>query len=402
MASDDLRIDSLLVHADRHVRGPSGDVTPPIHPTSTFAATDRALAAAATTPRNSGVYTRYGNPNHDEVAAVVARLEGTEAAMPLASGMAAISTTALALLDPGDHVVLQRGVYGGTATLATGLLARMGITHTAVDQADIAAWDAAIGPSTRLVLIETPSNPRVGITDIAAVSAHAHAHGAIVAVDSTFASPIHQRPFEHGADLVLHSATKYLGGHSDLIAGIVAGPDDLLGRIWETAIVTGGTLGPIDAWLLLRGLRTLGIRMARHSANAAAVAAALHAHPAVARVDHPSLPSDPGHAVAQRQMTGGFGGVLAFDVSDATTAERVIDGMRLAQRAVSLGGVESLVVRPAAMWPAGTDDDALERAGITAGLIRLAVGVEDPDDLVADVVSAVDRGTTSAPGRTDH
>lgn len=392
--ADDLRIDSLLVHADRDVRGPGGDVTPPIHPTSTFVVAEQAIADATSTTRHPGFYTRYGNPNHDEVAAVVSRLEGTDGALLMASGMSAISTTALALLVPGDHVVLQRGVYGGTATLATDLLARMGIDHTAVDQTDLAAWDAAIGPRTRLVLIETPSNPRTGITDIAAVSALARARGAIVAVDSTFASPIHQRPVEHGADLVIHSATKYLGGHSDLIAGVVAGPDELLDRIWKTAIVIGGTLGPIDAWLLLRGLRTLGMRMTRHSGSAAAIAAALHAHPAVLEVNHPSLPSDPGHTVAARQMTGGFGGVLCFDLGDAATAERAIDRMRLARRAVSLGGVESLAVRPASMWPAGTDDDALDRAGITPGLVRIAVGVEDPADLVADVVAAVEQATT--------
>lgn len=396
MADDDLRIDSLLVHADRPVRGPGGDVAPPIHPTSTFVVAEQAIAAASTTPRHAGFYTRCGNPNHDEVTAVLSRLEGTDGALLMSSGMAAISTTALALLSPGDHVVLQRGVYGGTATLATDLLARMGIAHTAVDQSDVDAWDAAIGERTRLVLIETPSNPRTGITDIAAVSALAHARGALVAVDSTFASPIHQRPTEHGADLVLHSATKYLGGHSDLIAGVVAGPDELLDRIWRTAIVTGGTLGPIDAWLLLRGLRTLGVRMARHSEAAAAVAAALDVHPAVLGVDHPSLPTHPGHAIASRQMHGGFGGVLCFDVGDAATAERTIDAMRLACRAVSLGGVESLVVRPASMWPAGTDADALERAGITPGLVRLAVGIEDPDDLVADVVQAVERAAAPA------
>lgn len=397
MAADDLRIDSLLVHADRAARGPGGDVTPPIQPTSTFVVAEQAMGAAASTARHPGFYTRYGNPNHDEVAAVVSRLEGTDGALLMASGMSAISTTALALLSPGDHIVLQRGVYGGTASLATELLARLGITHTAVNQSDLAAWDAAIGPRTRLVLIETPSNPRTGITDIAAVSALAHARGALVAVDSTFASPVHQRPVEHGADLVIHSATKYLGGHSDLIAGVVAGPDELLDRIWKTAIVVGGTLGPIDAWLLLRGLRTLGMRMARHSGNAAAIAAALHDHPAVLEVNHPSLPSDPGHAVAVRQMDGGFGGVLCFDLGDAATAERAIDTMRLARRAVSLGGVESLVVRPASMWPAGTDDDALDRAGITPGLVRIAVGVEDPADLVADVVAAVERATTPAP-----
>lgn len=395
--ADDLRTDSLLVHADRAVRGPGADVTPPIHPTSTFVVAEREIASAGSTARHPGFYTRYGNPNHDEVTAVLSRLEGTDGALLMASGMSAISTTALALLRPGDHVVLQRGVYGGTTSLATELLGRLGITHTAVDQSDPAAWDAAIGERTRLVLIETPSNPRTGITDIAAVSALAHARGALVAVDSTFASPIHQRPIEHGADLVIHSATKYLGGHSDLIAGVVAGPDELLDRIWRTAIVTGGTLGPIDAWLLLRGLRTLGMRMARHSGSAAAVAAALDDHPAVVRVDHPSLPSHPGHAVASRQMEGGFGGVLCFDVGDAAAAERTIDAMRLACRAVSLGGVESLAVRPASMWPGGTDDAALERAGITPGLVRLAVGVEDPADLVADVVAAVERAATPAP-----
>ncbi|MGX6447508.1 trans-sulfuration enzyme family protein [Patulibacter sp. S7RM1-6] len=396
MDRDDLRPDSLLIHGDRPLRAGQPSVAPPIYPTSTYASDDPdAFTRVATTPQDPGFYARYGSPNQADAAAVLAGLEGGEAAILTASGMAAITTATLALVSAGDHVALQTSVYGGTAALAGELLARFGVRTTAVRQDDAAAWDAAIGPDTRLVLLETPSNPRLGVTDVAAVAEIAHARGALVAVDSTFATPIHQRPLALGADLVLHSATKYLGGHSDLLAGAIVGSEALIRRIWPTSLIVGGTLGAVDAWLLLRGMRTLGMRMARHSATALAVAEALDDHPGIAHVDYAGLPGHPGHDVAARQMTGGFGGVLAFEVrGGAEAAERAISAMRLARRAASLGGVESLVVRPAAMWATQLDDEALERAGIAPGLVRLAVGIEDTADVVADVVAAVEAATS--------
>lgn len=392
MDRDDLRPDSLLIHGDRDLHAGQASVAPPIYPTSTYASDDpEAFTRAATTPQDAGFYTRYGSPNQADAAAVLARLEGADAALLTASGMAAITTATLALVSAGDHVALQTSVYGGTAALASEVLARFGVRTTAVRQDDLDAWDAAITPDTRLVLLETPSNPRLGVTDVTAVAEIAHARGALVAVDSTFATPIHQRPLALGADLVLHSATKYLGGHSDLLAGAIVGSTALVERIWPTSLVVGGTLGSFEAWLLLRGMRTLGMRMARHSATAQAVAEALDGHPAVAHVDYAGLPAHPGHAVAARQMTGGFGGVLAFEVrGGGDAAERAISAMRIARRAASLGGVESLAVRPAAMWATQMDDAALERAGIAPGLIRLAVGVEDTADVVEDVVAAVE------------
>ncbi|WP_210493076.1 aminotransferase class I/II-fold pyridoxal phosphate-dependent enzyme [Patulibacter sp. SYSU D01012] len=395
MDRDDLRPDSLLIHGDRARRAGQASVAPPIYPTSTYASDDpEAFTRAATTPQDAGFYTRYGSPNQADAAAVLAGLEGAEAALLTASGMAAITTATLALVSAGDHVALQTSVYGGTAALASEVLERFGVRTTAVAQDDLDAWDAAITPETRLVLLETPSNPRLGVTDVTAVAEIAHARGALVAVDSTFATPIHQRPLALGADLVLHSATKYLGGHSDLLAGAIVGSTALIERIWPTSLVLGGTLGSFEAWLLLRGMRTLGMRMARHSGTALAVAQALDGHPGVVHVDYAGLPGHPGHDVATRQMTGGYGGVLAFEVrGGGAAAERAISAMRIARRAASLGGVESLAVRPAAMWATQMDEGALERAGIAPGLVRLAVGVEDPDDVVADVVAAVEAAT---------
>lgn len=386
-----LRPDSLLIHADRDLRPAAGSVAPPIVPSSTFAAsTAEAFTASATTPLEQEFYTRYGNPNQAEAAAMIAALEGAERALVFASGMSAISTTALALIAAGDEVVLQRNVYGGTAALADDLLARLGFTTIAVPQDDSAAIAAAIGPKTALVLLETPSNPRLGITDIAAVSKVAHAHGALVAVDSTFATPILQQPLEHGADLVLHSATKYLGGHGDLLAGAVAGSHELIQRIWKTSLIVGGTLSPFDAWLLLRGMRTLGMRVRQQSATTQRLAEFLAAHPRVQRVHYPGLPDHPGHDVAVRQMTGGFGGVLSFELADGgAAAEAMLDRLRLPRRAPSLGGVESLIVRPAAMWATQLDEAAIAAIGIGPGLVRLAVGIEDPDDLLEDLDQAL-------------
>ncbi|WP_250285380.1 MULTISPECIES: trans-sulfuration enzyme family protein [unclassified Frankia] len=377
-------------HADREARRDLS-VAPPIYQTATFWAEDaETFAQAAVERRGQGFYTRFGNPNHAQVAAVVAELEHAEAALVTASGMAALTTAVLALVSTGDHVIGQRSTYSGTASLLLNLLPRLGVTTTQVDQTDPDAFARALTPRTRLVLVESPSNPLLQITDLRAVAGLAHAHDALVLADNTFATPVNQRPLDLGVDLVWHSATKYLNGHSDVSAGVLAGPAELLDRVWDVGLLTGAVLGPFDAWLLLRGLRTLPLRMARHNANGQALAEALERHPAVARVHYPGLAAHPQHALAARQLTG-FGGVLAVEFAGGhEAADTFLDRLRYVRRAVSLGGVESLAVRPAAMWAGMLSEEQIIASGIPLGLVRLAAGTEDTADLVDDVLTAAD------------
>ena len=324
------------------------------------------------------------------MAALIAGAEEAETALVTASGMAAITTAVLALTSAGDHVVAQRSMFPGTTSLLRELLPRFGVTSTEVDQADVGAFERAFTPSTKLVLLETPSNPRLEITDLRAVTALARARGARTLADNTFATPVNQRPLALGADLVWHSATKYLGGHSDLSAGVLAGPAELLDRVWETAVITGAVLGPFDAWLLLRGMRTLGLRVERHNANGVALARAVADHPAARRVHYPGCRDHPQHEVAASQMTG-YGGVLSFELHGGhDAAETFIAELDYAKRAGSLGSVESLVVHPAAMWAGTLDTAGLADAGIDPALVRFAAGIEDTADLVSDVTRALD------------
>jgi methionine-gamma-lyase len=379
-----------LVHGDALVR-PTAPVAPPIMQTATFA-TDSAerFAEVATERLGHAFYTRYGNPNHAQVAALVADLEGVAAAMVTASGMGALTTAVVSLVRAGDHVVLQRSTYGGTASLLLNLLPRLGVTSTQVEQGDLDAFERAFNPATKLVLLESPSNPKLEITDLSAVAGLAKAHGALTVADNTFATPLNQRPIAFGIDLVWHSATKYLGGHSDVSAGVIAGSAELLERIWDTALLIGAVLGPFDAWLLLRGLRTLALRVERHNANGMALARAAADHPAVLRVHYPGLPTHPQHALAAEQMTG-FGGVFALELHGGfRAADRFIASLQLAKRAPSLGSVESLVVHPAAMWGGMLAADQIAGAGIDAGLVRFSAGIEDTEDLIADVINALD------------
>lgn len=385
--SDNYALETHLVHANGRT---PGDVTPPIYQTSTFPFADaRSMAEAAATPGFERFYTRYGNPNHGQVERVVAAIEGAEAALVSASGMGAIASTAIALTKSGDHVVAQRMIYAGTRELLTGILSRFGVSVTFVDQTDPDAFCEAFQSNTVLVMLETPSNPLLGITDLATVVARAHERGALVSVDNTIATPVNQQPLAFGADVVLHSATKYLGGHSDLLAGVAVGSRAIIDRVWETHHVLGATLGPFEAWLLLRGLRTLQMRVQRHNDNAAHLAHFLSTHKRVSRVHYPGLPDHPGHDIAAKQMRG-FGGLLSFEV-DGTfdDARGVIDRLRLVQSAVSLGGVESLIAQPAAMWPSVGASAEARAMGVFPSLLRLSVGVENIDDLVADFDAAL-------------
>ena len=387
----DLGIETTLVHGDRTAASGVA-VTPPIYQTSTFTFDDAdAMATAARTPTFERFYTRYGNPNHGAVERILAAIEGGEAAMVSASGMGAIASTAIALTSAGSHAVVQQMIYDGTRALFNDVLARFGVEVTFVDQNDVAAFAAAMRPNTKLVMLESPSNPLLGITDIGAVVRVAHEAGALVSIDNTIATPINQRPLELGVDVVLHSATKYLGGHSDLIAGVVVSSRELVARIWETHHILGSTLGPFEAWLLLRGLRTLEMRVERHNANALAVARAMAAHPRVTRVYYPGLDSHPGHDIARKQMRG-FGGLLSIEI-DGTfeDARRVIERLQLFHSAVSLGGVESLVAQPAAMWPNSSTSADARAMGIIPSLLRLSIGVERDEDLIADLEQALQR-----------
>jgi len=381
---------TAAVHADRDVH-PSHAVARPIFQTATFWAEDaEQFAKVAVDRRGKDFYTRFGNPNHAQVAAVVAELERTEAAMVTASGMAALTTAVLALVSAGDHVIGQRSTYGGTGSVLLNLLPRLGVTTTLVDQTDPEAFAKAMTPRTRLILVESPSNPLLQITDLRAVADLARAHGVLTMADNTFATPLNQRPADFGIDLVWHSATKYLNGHSDVSAGVLAGPAELLDRICDTAVLIGATLGPIDSWLLLRGLRTLPLRMPQHNANGLALAEALSRHPAVARVHYPGLASHPQHALADKQMTG-FGGVLGLELAGGyEAADAFLGRLRYSRRAASLGGVESLAVHPAAMWRGMLGADQIAESGVPLGLVRLAAGTEDTADLVADALDAAD------------
>lgn len=341
-------------------------------------------------------YSRIDNPTADAFAAGMAVLEGggrpDVVGQPFASGMAAISTTLMAHLSAGDHVVAAASVYGGTWSLLHEVLSRFGVTTSLVDISDLDGVRAALRPNTRVVWAETIANPTLRVADLPALAAVAHDAGALLAVDSTFASPAVCRPLDHGADLVVHSATKYVGGHSDVTGGVVVGAARLVEPIRLLRVDLGGSLSPDDAFLLHRGLATLPLRVARHCRSALRVAEALIGHPAVDEVVFPGLPGHPDHAVATRLFTPGrFGGVVTVHVRGGRAAGMALcDRLRLAVPATSLGGTHSKVSHVASTTHRQLDDAALVAAGIQPGTVRLSVGLEEPDDLVADVTAALD------------
>ncbi|MFO1301389.1 MAG: aminotransferase class I/II-fold pyridoxal phosphate-dependent enzyme [Burkholderiaceae bacterium] len=390
MTAPPRRPDTLLIHADREDGGDSA-LAPAIHPSVTHAASDAAeFAQMATRPRHPRFYTRYGNPTHERVARMIARLEGGEAALMAASGMGAISAVLLGLLAAGDRAVAQTSHYMGTTQLFTELLPRFGVRVELLDQADTGGLVAAIGRGARLVMVETPSNPTLALTDLRAVADAARAAGAISVADNTFATPLNHQPLSLGIDVVVHSATKYLGGHHDLIAGAVVSRSELVDRIWQSTIALGSTLGAFDAWLLLRGMRTLSLRVARANDSAMAVARFLENHPAIEAVHYPGLPSHPQHALARVQMRG-FGGVLSVRLrGDYARTQRFVSRLRLFAQAASLGGVESLAVHAAAMFGGTLDEPQMKAAGIAPNLVRLACGIEAPEDLLADLAQALE------------
>jgi cystathionine beta-lyase/cystathionine gamma-synthase len=385
-------IDTRLQHPNAGAAPGGEPVSSPIYQCSTYVLPTPELGAEiAASWHPQRFYTRYGSPNVAQVEAVVVELEGAESAVAVGSGMAAMAAAILSHVRAGDHVVAQTAHYTAALSLLADWLPRQGVAVTQVDQTDIEAFRRAMGPNTRLVYTETPTNPTMALTDLEAVSALAHAQGAIVVTDNTFASSFNQLPLTLGVDLVVHSATKYLNGHSDVTAGVVIGPRKLVEPVWEYARVHGPVLHPMEAWLLGRGLKTYALRMRQHNQSGALVADALATASAVAKVHYPGLASHPQHELARRQMPAGFGGMMSFVVEGPTAQERfkraqmVLRNVRLCISAASLGGTETLITHPASMIFSHQSPDQLSAVGVEPGLLRLSVGLEHHQDIMDDL-----------------
>jgi cystathionine beta-lyase/cystathionine gamma-synthase len=377
--------------ASRVPDAPQPPVNVPIYATATFAVADAAeLGDLLEFTRPGHSYTRYSNPTHAALEAAVAELEGGEAGLATASGMAAIHAVMLSHMSTGDEIIVPAAVYGGIVGIAQSVLDRVGIGVRTVDTTDHDAVAAAIGPRTRLLWLETISNPTTAMADVTALAELAHAHGVVVAVDNTFASPALATPLALGADVVVHSTTKYIGGHSDIVGGIVVGSADTVASARKIMINAGGNASPWEAFLALRGLKTLGLRMERHSTNALAVARALQGAPGVAAVRYPGLDDHRQHELASRVLRNGMaGGMLALELEGGREhGERFLGRMRVAVHATSLGGVETLVSHPASSSHRQMSAEDLAAAGLTPGMLRVSIGIEDVDDLVADLVAA--------------
>ena len=381
------------VHGGKDLHKKNGPLATPIYQTSTFEVTDMEQQARAT--HTDMFYTRYGNPTHTVAESAIAELEGADAALVFASGMSAITTSILALVKSGDHIIAQRDIYGGATKFLTQWLPKFGVETTLVDTTDYEQHARAIRPNTKLLHLESPTNPTLRVVDLKKVSALARQHGVITLIDSTFSTPINCRPVEFGLDLVMHSGTKYFAGHSDLICGIVAGRRDLIENIHATRTTVGCNMDPHAAWLLLRGIRTLAVRVQRQNENALRVAQFLAGHAKVRKVNYPFLEGHPQRALAMEQMRGG-GGVLSFEV-DGTGEDacRFAEALQLFALAPSLGGVDSLVTIPAITSHAMIRAEERQKMGVTEQMVRISVGIENVDDLIADL----EQGLTVVPAR---
>lgn len=390
----DLDDATLAVHAGDEPDEGTAALDPPIVMANAFAFESAADAAARFDGSQGGyVYTRWKNPTIEALERKVAALEGAQGAVALASGMAAVFGAIASNVRSGDHVVAPVTLYAETAKVLRERLARFGVETTFVDPTDPKHVAAAIRPQTRVVFAETPANPTLAITDLHAVAEIAHGAGAILVADNTFATPWHQRPLAHGADLVVHAATKGLGGHGDAVGGVVAGGSERLRIIRNDSVNgMGAAMSPFTAWLIARGVRTLPLRAARASESAAELARRLEADARIERVHYPGLPSHPGHAVATRQMRRGFGALVAFEVEGGLDpARQGYDALRVIARAVSLGDVRSLITHPASTTHHSMGAEARRAAGIADGLMRLSVGIEDVEDLWRDLDRALPR-----------
>jgi cystathionine beta-lyase/cystathionine gamma-synthase len=379
----DARFDTICLHAGQEPDASTGAIITPIYQTSTYVQDSLGV-------HKGFEYARTQNPTRFALERNIAAMESGRAGFAFASGMAAINAI-LSLLKSGDHVIVSDNVYGGTFRLFDRVLTRYQLSFTYVDTGDLDATARAFTSATRLLFVETPSNPVMRLTDLRLAADLAHRHNVRLVVDNTFASPYIQRPIELGADLVTHSTTKYLNGHSDSVGGIVvATRDDDIEWLKFVQNAAGAILSPFDSWLVLRGTKTLPLRMKQHNATGLALALFLHGHPKVRHVYYPGLPSHPQHALAARQMRG-FGGMLAFDLGSLDNAKRLLNSVRLMALAESLGGVETLISHPATMTHASVPADKRHALGITDGLVRISAGLEDIDDLKEDLTQALDR-----------
>jgi cystathionine gamma-lyase/cystathionine beta-lyase/cystathionine gamma-lyase/homocysteine desulfhydrase len=379
-----MRFSTKAIHIGSEPDPTTGAVSVPIYQTSTYA--QEGLG------KHKGYeYARTQNPTRFALERCLAALEGGAAAFAFASGMAAINALVQALLRAGDHVIVSENVYGGTFRLFERVWRKCGVDFSYVDTREVARVEEAIRPETRMIFLETPTNPLMILADIRAISELARPRGIRVVVDNTFMSPYFQRPLELGADVVVHSTTKYLNGHSDSVGGaLVVREEEDAERIRFVQNAAGAIISPLDAWLVLRGIKTLPLRMRQHDENGRAVAHFLAEHPRVERVYYPGLPSHPQYELARRQMSG-FGGMISFDVGSLEKARTVLESVRLCTLAESLGGVETLIAHPATMTHASVPREERERLGITDGLIRLSVGCEDIEDILADLDRALAR-----------
>jgi cystathionine beta-lyase/cystathionine gamma-synthase len=377
----DARFSTICIHAGQTPDPSTGAIITPIFQTSTYVQDELG--------KHKGYeYARTQNPTREALEANVAAIEGGKGALAYASGMAAIGAIAT-MLKSGDHVVVTDNTYGGTFRLFDKVLTKYGMDFSYVDTSRPDLIEAAMRPATKMLFVETPTNPVMRLTDLAQAATIAHARGARLVVDNTFASPAVQRPIEFGADLVVHSTTKYLNGHSDSVGGIVvAVRDEDIGWLRFIQNAEGAILSPFDSWLVLRGTKTLTVRMAQHNTNAMALAEFLARHPKVGQVFYPGLTSHPQHDLAKRQMRG-FGGMLSFDVGSFEAARCVLNRVRLMSLAESLGGVETLISHPATMTHASVPPARRQEIGLTDSLVRISVGIEDKDDLIADLTQAL-------------
>ncbi|MGD0839985.1 MAG: PLP-dependent aspartate aminotransferase family protein [Candidatus Acidiferrales bacterium] len=369
------------IHVGQEPDPTTGAIVAPIYQTSTY-------VQDAMGQHKGFDYARTNHPNRQALERTMARLEGGTAAYVFTSGMAAIDAV-FRLLRPGDHCIISEAVYGGVVRLTTQFLVQFGLEFSFADTSSLEAVEAAIKPSTRMIYVETPTNPTMKVTDIAAVARVATARKLTLVVDNTFLSPYFQQPIKLGARIVVHSMTKYLNGHSDALGGavVLTQPEDAE-RIYFVQRSAGAGLAPMDCFLMSRGIKTLAVRMAQHDANGIALARFLENHPKVQRVLYPGLPAHPQHEIARRQQTG-FGGMISFDVSTMDAARTVLNNVKLCSLAESLGGVETLISHPASMTHASVPPDVRKKIGITDGLVRLSVGIEDVEDLVADLDQAL-------------
>jgi methionine-gamma-lyase len=383
---------TLSVHAGEDRTQHHGAVSVPIYPASVYGFSDADEGAAIHNELKPGYYYgRLGNPTQAALEAAMAQLENAEDALAFASGMASVSAAVLSVAGSGDHIVAPESMYSTTTNFLGFVSERFGIEYSLVDATRAENYAAAAKPNTKIFWLETPSNPLVKITDLAAIAEIAKGKGIKTIADNTFATPFNQRPLDLGVDAVIHSATKYLGGHSDLTAGVLAGSREIVeGARHTMSKFFGGNIAPQVAWLVLRGIKTLALRMERHNSNALSVAKMLAAHPKVEAVYYPGLETHENHTIAKRQMKG-YGGMIGLDLGSVEAGKTLVNNVKICTLATSLGGVETILQHSASMTHATLSPEARLKAGVTDGLIRLSVGIEDVDDLIGDLEQALDK-----------